>query len=368
VRRRLPTILIAIAAVVMLLGGLAVWVARQALDTDEWVDTSTALVRDPDIQAATAAYLADQLTGDPSIQARIEERLPDQLAGLAGVAAGAVGEAAERVAKRALESGAFQTLWAETNRRAHEQLVDLVEGDQDLAVVFDLRPMLGQVASRIGLGADVVDNLPDDKGRITVVRGDNLETIRTVGRVLRAVAIVLVLLAIALQVGALYLEREDRRRLLIRWGLSLVLVGLTLLVVRRVAGAHIVEALTTGGAAEPAASATWEIGTALLREIALGIVAVGIALVSCAWLAGQGARATKVRAWLAPTLREQPGIAYGVALTALVLLLAVGVLPGGSRIILVLIYGALVVVGVAALRRQVEAEGAPPPAVATPPA
>ena len=356
--RRSSAFLVFLASLLLFLGGFAAWVARQALDTDEWVDTSSALVRDADIQEATAAYMADQLVDEESVAGRVEEILPERAQALAGPVAGALGEVAERTALRLLRSGAFQTLWEETNRLTHEQLVDLVEGDKKQAVVFDVRPMLGQLATRIGLGPEVVENLPEDRGRLVIMDADKLNTVRAIGRGLRALVWVLVIPAILLLVAAVYFAREDRRRALIWVGWGILLAGLLLLATRRLVGAHVVDALTGGGAVEPAAAATWEIGTGLLREISAGILFLGVLVVLCAWLAGAGRIATRVRTWMAPTLREQPGVAYAAALGLLLVLLMFGIVPGAARIVMVLIYVVLVVAGVAALRRQVTAEAA----------
>ena len=89
-----------------------------------------------------------------------------------------------------------------------------------------------------------------------------------------------------------------------------------------------------------------------MRQIAASVLALGLITVLCAWLAGTGRRATRVRGWMGPTLRDQPGIAYTAALVALLVLLVIGVIPGSGRIIPILIYIALAVAGVAALRRE----------------
>jgi hypothetical protein len=354
-RRRVPGILVVLASVVLFLAALAVWVARQALDTDDWVKTSSALIRDPAIQQETATYVADQLVDQPALTERIRQILPPRADPLAPTLAGAVPEVAERATLRALRSGAFQKLWEQTNRITHKQLVKAVTGDTSRTVVLDLRPMLGKVAERVGLGADVVNKLPPDRGRITIVRPEELVTARKIAHALKTLAIVLVLLALVLMVAAVW-SSHDRRRTLIQTGLGIFFAGLLVLVLRRVLGHVIVGDLTTSGAAEPAAQSAWDIGTSLLRQIAASVVALGLVVMLCAWLAGPARWATRARRWMGPTLRDQPGIAFTVPLLALVLLLAVGILPGSSRPVLVLIYVVLVVAGVAALRRQVAAE------------
>jgi uncharacterized membrane protein YoaK (UPF0700 family) len=354
-RRRLPGILVVLATILLFVAGLAVWVQRQALSTDDWVKTSNALIKDPAIQQETASYVADQLANQTALTDRIRQILPPRLAKLAPAVAGAVPELAQRATLRALRSGAFQKLWEQTNRVAHKQLVKAVTGSSNSTVVLDLRPMLGQVAQRIGLGPDVVNKLPPDRGRVTIVRPEELVTARKVTHALKTLAIVLVVLSLIILVAAVWTS-DSRRRTLMQAGLGIFLAGLLLLVLRRILGHVIVGDLTSAGAAEPAAQSTWDIGTSLLRQIAATVAALGLVVMVCAWFAGPGRWATGARRWISPTLRDQPAIAFTVALLALVLLLALGIIPGSSRPVVVLIYVVLVVGGVIALRRQVQAE------------
>ena len=91
------------------------------------------------------------------------------------------------------------------------------------------------------------------------------------------------------------------------------------LVARSVAGNYVVDNLVKTESVRPAASDTWDILTALLRDGARTLLGVGIVLLVGVWLVGPGARATALRARLAPWL-ERPEIAYGAAALALVLL------------------------------------------------
>ena len=56
--------------------GIGLWAQRQALDTDEWVDTSTELLENEEIRTALGVYLVDQLYQSADVQDRIEEALP----------------------------------------------------------------------------------------------------------------------------------------------------------------------------------------------------------------------------------------------------------------------------------------------------
>jgi hypothetical protein len=336
-------ILVVVATLALWAGGFGVWVARQALNTDQWVETSSELLQDPAIQQAAASYLADQVVA-PGATEQIEQIAPR----IAGVAGGAVGDLAERAALRALRSGRFQQLWTDANRRAHERLISLIENEEVTEVALDLRPLVERLAARVGAEG----SLPADAGRVEIISADQLETVRTVARLLRGVAIALLVLAVVLYGLAMWLAGPGRRQgILLLCGIGVVVAGLAMLVVRRVAGAQVVEAVTAGGAATAAAEATWTIGTELLVDIAGVTIVLGLVIVAIAWLAGPSRPAVWLRVRAAPVVRERPGVAYGVAIGFVLLLLAIGVLPAASALLAVLIYLLIAVATVAALQR-----------------
>src|SRR6476661_2141879 len=65
----------------------ALWVNRQALDTDNWVDTSGQLLDDQHIRGALSGYLVDQLYTNVDVAGELQAALPAQVAALAGPAA-----------------------------------------------------------------------------------------------------------------------------------------------------------------------------------------------------------------------------------------------------------------------------------------
>jgi hypothetical protein len=336
-------IMVVLASLALWAGGFGLWVARQALNTDQWVDTSSALLEDPAVQQALASYLADQVVA-PGATEQLERIAPRA----AGVAGGAIGDLAERAALRVLRSGRFQQLWTDANRRAHERLIELIDNEDVSDVTIDLRPMLERIAARVG----AEESLPPDAGTIEIISSDQLETIRTVARLLRGAAIVALVLALFLYAAAVWAAGPgNRQRTLLLCGIGIVLAGLAMLVVRRVAGARVVEALTAGGAASAAADATWEIGTELLVDIAGITIAFGLVITVIAWMAGPSRPAVWLRRLVAPVVRDRPGVAYGVAIGAVLLLLALGVLPASSALLAVLVYLVLAVGVVAALQR-----------------
>ena len=106
----------------------SIWVNRQALNTDNWVNTSEQLLQNEEVQTRLSNYLADQLFENVEVQAELEATFPPRLAPLAGPAAGALHQLAPQVAQRALSTPQFESLWSGANRRAHERLLKIVNG------------------------------------------------------------------------------------------------------------------------------------------------------------------------------------------------------------------------------------------------
>jgi hypothetical protein len=358
-RRTLSSIMLVLACVVAVAGVLGAWADRQLLNTDNWVDTSSRLLQHPAIQDATANYLADQLVDGPTVKARLQDGLPPQLQALAAPLAAASGEIAQRTAKRLIASGAFQTLWRVTNRRAHEQFIAIVDGNTRLAnagVIIDLRPQLGVLAQRIGVQPDV----SGDHGRVHVLRGDNLKTVRQVVHAVRTLRWVSVVLMIVLLVAGVALA-PNRPRGIVYAGVSLLIAGLLLLVARRAGGNYIVTRLAGAGTDEAAARATWTIATSLLHDIAGALVVLGVVDIAAGWLAGGTGWALRARRFVTPALAAHGGLVYAGVIVVLLILIAAGLLPAAGQLWAIVFYLLLAAAGVWALRRQVirEAGGAP---------
>ena len=79
-------LLIALAAVILLVTAVNVWVDRAALNTDNWVDASDQLLAEPAVREAISVYVVDQLYTNVDVGAQLGDLLPGDLSGLAGSA------------------------------------------------------------------------------------------------------------------------------------------------------------------------------------------------------------------------------------------------------------------------------------------
>jgi hypothetical protein len=354
---------IVLAAVVALASSMTVWVKRQALDTDAWTRTSTQLLEDDQVREALSVYIVDQLYANGDVTGRLEQRLPPELAGLAQPLAGALREPAVNAVDKLLARPGIQQLWEKVNRAAHEQLMAILSGSPrenvstaNGTVVLDLRSFVVDVGTQLGIGDQLDQQLPADVGQVTILQSDQLQTAQDVTKGLKALSVLLGIVTFLLWGVALWLARGWRRIALRGIGASMVVVGVLLLLIRRIAGSYVVDALTTGGNVRDAASSAWLIGTTLLAVIGWAFLVYGVAVVAGAWLTGPSARARRSRDRMAPALVGRAGLAWTGVGIAFLLLVWWGPTPALHTVIGVVILGALLAVGFELLRRLVVAE------------
>jgi hypothetical protein len=320
--------------------GLGLWAQRQALDSDNWVETSGELLEDEQIRNALGLYLADTLYQNADVQQRLEEELPPELVRLAAPAAAGLKQLSERAAPRLLGTAAALTAWRDANRAAHDTLLAVVRGDMaDRAVSLDLGEMLEQVAAGTGLPPDVVDKLPPDIANLQIARPDQLDSAEKALDLFEEIPWVLFGLALLCFAGAIWLS-PDRRRAVLNVGVCLIVAGIAVLALRRLGGKEVVDALADAPNASGIADDAWSIATSLMLDAALGSMLFGLFLVSGAWLAGPARWAAAVRRFVAPALREHAGLVRA-GLGVLILLLVIwGPVPWTTKIIPVLVFTA----------------------------
>jgi hypothetical protein len=356
---RWVTALLILATIVTLLAVFSIWANRQALNTDEWVNTSDRLLANEHIDERLSAFIAEQVFAQVDVEAKLEEALPPKLAPLAGAAAGGLQGLAPQVAERVLESPHTQEIWSAANRRAHEALLKVLNGGgenistENGNVTLDLRPLVEEVGERVGateLGAKV----PADAGRIVILKSDELSTAQKIVKLVRRLPVVLTLLAFALFGLAIFLAGPGRRRRTLRSvGVGFVVAGVVALVLRSLGGSYVVDGLVKAESVRPAASAVWGIGTSLLVEVASSTIAFGVLVFLAALLAGPIRYAVALRRLAAPYVREYRGSAYAAAAALFLLLVAWAPVHAFRKPLGMAILAILLGVGAELLRRQI---------------
>lgn len=355
-------VLLVIATLVAFLGIFSIWVNRQALNTDNWVNTSTKLLENKAIQAQMSTFLVNQLYANVDVEAELEKELPAPAKALAGPAAGGLRQLAQQASEKALASPQFQGLWGEANRAAHEQLLKVIDGGGPAVsteggkVTLHLGTLVSQVGAQIGLPSALLSKLPPEAGNLTVLSSEQLSTAQKVAKLIRSLPVLLVALMLLLYAAAIYLARDRRRKALRSVGFSLLVASVLALVVRSIAGNAVVDGLTSTAAVKPAAEAAWSIGSSLLVTVASSTIAFGVLLVIGAWLAGPTAPAKALRREASPYLRAYRGGAYAAAGAVWLALIAWAPIAAFRKPLGILLFAVLFAAGTELLRRQTLAE------------
>jgi hypothetical protein len=349
-----PTLLV-LATVIGIGATFAIWVNRQALNTSNWSSTSSKVLEDKQLQP------------------------------LSGPAAAGLQQLAGQLAPRLLASPLVQGAWVQANIAAHKELLRVLSGGGAVVstrsgvVSLNLHTLVSQLAATVGLSSQAAAaqsklqgstgatvravaqqklgvTLPPASGQLVILRSNELKIAQNIANAVKGLAIVLPALGILLFALAVYLARGRRRRTLRATGWCFVLIGAALLLIRRVAGDAIVNGLVKVPSDTPAAHQVWNIGTSMLRDIAVAMIFYGIVIIASAWVAGPTRLATEIRKALAPTLRDGAAVACYAVGGVLLLLVLIGPTLAFRSIVWILLFAVLLAYGVTMLRRQTALE------------
>jgi hypothetical protein len=355
--------LIGVATVLGIVAIFAVWANRQLLDSGYWTTTNAKLIESPPIREAVSGYLTEQLYANVDVAGELGNKLPSELKPLAAPAAGALKDVVQKGINLLLERPGVQELWRKANQITHAQFVRLIENKGSVvklpgggAVVLDLRPMLGEVAEKVGAPVTLVNKIPPKVAQLRIVTSKQLNTMQNAVNLLRSLALVLPLLVVAMFALAVYLARGRRRQTLIEVGVAFIGAGLVVVVARGIIGDKVVNSLATTEAVRPAAQAAWSIGTSVLADVAWSTVLIGIPVILAGLLAGPTRSATSLRHLMAPYLRDRPDITFGALALLLLLLFAWGPIVATKTLSGIAIIIVLAVFGTEMLRRQTAVE------------
>jgi hypothetical protein len=251
-------------------------------------------------------------------------------------------------------------LWRAANLRAHTALLKILNGGSgplstaNGVVAIDLRPLVGQISSTLTQRTGGAVTLPPDAGLIVLLKSNQLSAAQKTVKVMRLLAVPLLLLSLLVGALVVYLSRA-RRSTLRACAFGMLAVGLVLVVVRRVLGDYFINSLTTLADVRAAASVTWYMATDRLANANITLCSVALLLLIGTWFAGPGGRATHSRRALTPYLRD-PSVACGAYALVLLVLVIWAPVNATRDPVMILILGVLGALGIEALRRLVVRE------------
>jgi len=357
-RRIVIWALVILATVLALVSILTTWVNRQMLDNTAWNKATTQTIQDPQVQSALGGFMVNQLYENIDVAQALQQHLPPALKPLAPQLAGALQGPAERAVTLLLQRPRVQNTFIQASALAHEKLVNVLEDKTghgistgNGVVTLNAHALVVDVGTQLGLSPDVLAQLPNKAGTITLMTSDQLSAAQNGVKAVHVLSIWLLVGVLVLYGLAIYLARGARRATLRNAGLGLAMAGLVTLVIRHLLGNYLVDALATPGY-QPATHRMYLIGTSILGQIGAAAVLYGAVTALGAIFAGPSHPAVWLRQRLAPTLNEHQGIIWGTVGFVYVL----AVLWGGTHALRewwgILLLGGLVALGVVALRRQ----------------
>ncbi|HET6570210.1 MAG TPA: SHOCT domain-containing protein [Solirubrobacterales bacterium] len=361
-RRRTVKALVVLGSILAFLSILSIWVERQALNTDDWVETSGRLIQNEEIRSAVGGYLVDQLYANVDVERELEGILPGETKELAGPVSGGLRQVAGSGAEEVLKSSTAQELWRDANRAAHEQLLAVLENKKEAVstangkVTLNLGGLVTNLADQVGIGSQLAEKLPPDAGQITILRSDQLKTAQDIVVGIKGLALVFSLLTLLCLGLAVYLSKAGRWVTVLFCGIGLAAAGFAAIVFRSVAGGIVVDQLVKEESVRPAAEAAWSIGTSLMVSIATTVIVFGALAGLAGWLGSPTGSARASRRFMAPPLRDHVAYVY----TGLVIVVCIYFLSSPTQnlrsFLTTLIIGGFIAFGIHEMRRQTEEE------------
>jgi hypothetical protein len=240
-------VLIIVGVLCLTLAPPAIWGRNLVLNTDRYVETLAPVAANPGVQSAVISAVDEQVSTHLDVRSLVGQVLPPQAARLLG---GPLQSAAESlintVTTRFVQSPAFQTLWVNVNRIAHQQVTYLLTGNRPAnsslrlnntgQIVLDLAPIVQQVKDRlVSAGLTVAQNVPTVGATLEIADAHGLVEAQRATRVLNTAADWLPWTGLVLVAGGL-IAAHQRRRALIGAALGLAVgmlaIGVGLLIGR----------------------------------------------------------------------------------------------------------------------------------------
>ena len=274
VRGAIAIVLGALAIVALIATTVAVWARAIVFDSDKVANIVGDALAEPEVEAALADYVTEQVFSAVDVDAVVSEVLPDDLDRLEPVIVAGVQTAVDRGVTRALASPEVQEIITRIVERAHSRAMDLLQGDGlsgaisavDGEVTVNLLPLIGRGLTRLqelglfddleipDLSADgdpdeqIADleqatgrDLPDDFGQLVVYQSDQLaerqasleSAQQTVALAKRAVWVLVIVTTVLLAATVLVARNRWRAALWLGLG-GVVAMVITRSVVHRV--------------------------------------------------------------------------------------------------------------------------------------
>lgn len=319
-RKVIAAVLVVVAAFGTAASVVGVWAARTTLNTDRWVATVQPLPANPDVANAVSIYVTDEVFRALDVRKRVADVLPDQAAFVAVPLTNGVRDYIQGTVDDVLQSPEFQQLWVTLNRRAHERIMALIEGNNANVqvtgdrVTLNLLPVLNNVLALLeqraptlfgkqlnlpqitngqippGLQTRIEDalgvTLPANFAAVTIYKAKELGAVQDSVDAFKKY-IVLLVVGTLVALGLALWASPWRRRTILQYGVWLSLSVLAVAAALRAVRNQILSDVPAGAFRDGAAAASRIVFTTL-RERAYQFLWAGVVIALVAYLVGPG--------------------------------------------------------------------------------
>lgn len=300
-------VLIVLTCVLVPVALVTAWVHEIVLDTDRYVETVAPLATDPAIQDAAVKRIADaaaqEVDGDRAAGQLADwlrsQGLPplasDAVRNLGPQIDKAVDEAVTRVATRVVHSDAFETVWTDANRAAHNAVVHALTGEgrgavdvEGGTVGLDLGALVAKVRDDlVDAGLSPAQHIPDVDKQLVLFHSDELGRIRDGARLLDDVGNWMPLIVVVLGAAGVLLAHH-RRRALVRTALGAAFACLVVAIALVIARRYYLDHLPPQVLSEAAAAAAFDTLLRFLRAALRTAIVLGVVVALGAYAVGPG--------------------------------------------------------------------------------
>ncbi|MFE2248756.1 hypothetical protein [Streptomyces lavendulae] len=307
-------VLITLACLLVPVSLLTVWVHDIVLDTNRYVSTVAPLASDPAVEAAAVHRVTEavgvhidgsQVTADLAkwLESQgLPPRVGTAVKSLGPQLDSAADQAVSKVASRFVSSDAFDKVWTQANRAAHQSVVRALTGKGRGAIGVDGGTVTLDVGEAVETvkqdlvkaGLSPAEKIPDVNKQMVLFHSDKLQKIRGAVHLLDIAGNWLPVITVLLAAGGVLLARR-RRRALVTMALcgagACLLVAIGLVVARRYYLDHLPEQVQS----RDAAAAVFDALVRFLRVSLRTALVLGVVIALGAYLSGAGRLPRAVR-------------------------------------------------------------------------
>ena len=319
IRTAIALFLVVVSVLAVLVSTLALWSRGVIFDTATYVKVVAPVAEDPEVRKAVSTYVAAKAVQAADLDRRIESALPSDAKILAPALTRSLQTYLVDEIEKFLGTPLAQRLWVDTNRFAHEQLINALQDKNRFVTIgrndvkLNLLPLVAVALQRLEtripqlLGKDVtlptIDpatapdeirtllqdalgrKLPADFGQITLLRGSQGYEAKQALRLFNDLVTVVVILTVVLVAAALLVAvRRWRTALWLGVGSLLAFIAARVIEVR-LENAIIGAVKTQGGVA--VARSIVDSAVASLNTFLVWIAVAGAVVAVAAFLAGR---------------------------------------------------------------------------------